>query len=67
MHQRGQVMQIFIDGDAKRVRCHDVFHLCAVGIALRASDPERNVSVSDDAAKLPLPLGNQAADIVLLH
>ena len=38
-----------------------------VGIALRASDPERDVSVGDDAAKLALPLGNQAADIVLLH
>ena len=51
-------MQIFIDGDAKRVRRHDVFDLCLVGVALRASDPKGDVSVSDDAAKLALPLGN---------
>jgi hypothetical protein len=67
MHQRGHVMQIFIDGNANGVRRHDVFDLCLVGIALRTSDPERDVSVSDDAAKLALPLGNQAADVVLLH
>jgi hypothetical protein len=36
-------------------------NLGLVRITFRAGDPERNVSISDDAAKLPLPLGNQAA------
>ncbi len=67
MHQRGQMMQIFIDRDANRIRRHDVFDGGLVRIALGPGDPQGDVAVGDDAAEFAVLLSDQRADVVLLH
>lgn len=67
VHQRRQLMQVLIDGYADRVGRHDLFDNRLVGIAFGAGDPERDIAIGQDTAKLAVALGDQAADVVLLH
>ena len=67
MHQRGQMMQIFIDRDANRIRRHDVFDGGLVRIALGPGDTQGDITVGDDAAEFAILLCDQRTDVVLFH
>ena len=49
VHQRGQMMQVFVHENTDRIGRHDILYYRLLRISLRAGHFESNIPVGDDA------------------